>query len=301
MTMTDPLWQPSDKRIADANLTAFMQFLSMDMDEAPSTFEALLAWSVDRTEDFWSAFWRFSKVTSSKAWNHVLTDPERMPGAKWFDGARLNFAENMLRRRDDHPAIVAWTEDRQRRSLSYGELYLAVAKLAAALKADGVGVGDRVAAVMPHTVETIVAMLAATSIGAVWSSCSPDFGKQGLLDRFGQIEPKVLIAIDGYRYNGKPQNIQGEAQASFDHPNCSTLQPHRDGSVSRIRKPSRMGLKQRRSSTRTTPNNDVSAVAFEQLPFDHPGFHPLLVRHDRRAQGDRAWRGRHAPAAPEGA
>ena len=91
--MTDPLWQPSDQRIVDANLTAFMQFLAMDMDEAPSTFEALLAWSVDQTEDFWSAFWRFSKVKSSKAWDHVLTDPGKMPGAKWFDGARLNFAE----------------------------------------------------------------------------------------------------------------------------------------------------------------------------------------------------------------
>ena len=131
-----------------------------------------------------------------------------MPGAKWFVGAELNFAENLLRRRDDQLAIIAWTEDGRRRQLSYRELHLEVAKLAAALQREGVGPGDRVAAVMPHAAQTIIAMLATTALGAIWSSCSPDFGVQGVLDRFGQIEPKVLITIDGYRYNGKPIDVR---------------------------------------------------------------------------------------------
>ena len=262
--MTDPLWQPSDQRIADANLTAFMRFVPT----APADFDALRAWSVDHPEDFWAAFWRFAGIEASRPWNQVLTHGDRMPGSGWFEGARLNFAENMLRHRDDRPAIIAWTEDRKRRVMSHDELYLAVAKLAAALKADGVGVGDRVAAVMPHTIETIVAMLAATSIGAVWSSCSPDFGKQGLLDRFGQIEPKVLITIDGYRYNGKPQDISAKLQeltAELPSLERIVMVPflHEDAEPD--------GLENAVLYADYT-DNDATDVAFEQLPFDHPGF-----------------------------
>ncbi|MEM9625607.1 MAG: acetoacetate--CoA ligase [Pseudomonadota bacterium] len=262
--MTDLLWQPSDQRIATANLTAFMG----SVPSAPFDFEALRAWSVDRPEDFWAAFWRFAEIEASRPWDQVLTHGDRMPGAKWFEGARLNFAENMLRHRDDRPAIIAWTEDCQRRVMSHNELYLAVAKLAAALKADGVGVGDRVAAVMPHTIETIVAMLAATSIGAVWSSCSPDFGKQGLLDRFGQIEPKVLITIDGYRYNGKPQDISPKLQeltAELPSLERIVMVPFLNADA----KPD--GLSNAVLYADYT-DNDATDVAFEQLPFDHPGF-----------------------------
>ena len=191
-----------------------------------------------------------------------------MPGARWFEGARLNFAENLLRHRDDHPAIIAWTEDCRRQTVTYKELYLAVAKLAAALKADGIGVGDRVAAVMPHTIETIVAMLAVTSIGAIWSSCSPDFGKQGLLDRFGQIEPKVLITVDGYRYNGKPQDIFSKLQeltAELPTLERIVLVPFLNVGA----QPD--GLENAVLYADYT-DNDATDVSFEQLPFDHPGF-----------------------------
>ncbi|MEM7045073.1 MAG: acetoacetate--CoA ligase [Pseudomonadota bacterium] len=266
--MTDILWQPSEQRIADANLTAFLSFLAEEMDEAPVTFGALRGWSVDRPEAFWPAFWRFAGIEASRPWDQVLTDGGKMPGATWFEGACLNFAENLLRHRDDHPAIIAWTEDRQRRAISYGELYLAVARLAAALKSDGVGVGDRVAAVMPHTIETIVAMLATTSIGAIWSSCSPDFGKQGLVDRFGQIDAKVLITIDGYRYNGKPQDIGskiGELVAELPTLKRVVLVPFLNADT----KPD--GLGNAVLYTDYT-DNDASDVSFEQLPFDHPGF-----------------------------
>ena len=266
--MTDPLWQPSDERIDNANLTAFMRFLAQEMEGPPEDFPALRAWSVDRPEDFWAAFWRFADIQASQPWEKVLSDGDKMPGASWFEGARLNFAENMLRHRDDHPAIIAWTEDRQRRSLTYNELYVAVAKLAAAFKADGVGVGDRVAAVMPHTIETIVAMLAATSIGAVWSSCSPDFGKQGLLDRFGQIDAKVLITIDGYRYNGKPIDIRGkigELCSSLPTVGRIVMVPFLDGEA---RPDSLANAVLYADYT----DNAADRISFEQLPFDHPAF-----------------------------
>ncbi|MGH1478355.1 MAG: acetoacetate--CoA ligase [Geminicoccales bacterium] len=266
--MNEPLWQPSDERVANANLTAFMTSLHAEMDAAPTTFDDLRVWSVDQPEAFWEAFWRFAEVQASKPWKKVLTDGEKMPGASWFDGARLNFAENMLRYRDDREAIVAWTEDRHRRSVTYKELYLAVARLADALRTDGVGVGDRVAAVMPHAIETIVAMLATTSIGAIWSSCSPDFGEQGLLDRFGQIDAKVLITVDGYRYNGKELDIR---------PKLATL---RNGLTSLKRvvmvpflhADAEPGILSDAVRYQDYVENDANAVSFEQLPFDHPAF-----------------------------
>jgi len=268
MTMTEPLWQPSDERVAKANLTAFMRFLSEDMKEAPESFPELQSWSVEQPEDFWAAFWRFAGIEASRPWKKVLTHGDRMPGAKWFEGARLNFAENLLRHRDDHPAIIAWTEDRRRRVISYGELYLAVAKLAAALKADGVSVGDRVAAVMPHTIETIVAMLATTSIGAIWSSCSPDFGAQGLKDRFGQIDAKVLITIDGYRYNGKPIDIVSkltELTSELASLERVVMVPFLDPSVEPSGLPNALLYQ-------SYTENDADSVSFEPLPFDHPAF-----------------------------
>ena len=266
--MTDPLWRPSGERIDCANLTAFMHFLSDDLKDAPSSYEALQAWSTGKPEDFWAHFWRFAGLKASQPWDQILTNPEQMPGAKWFKGARLNFAENLLRYRDDHPAIVAWTEDRKRRVVSYSELNKAVAKLAAALKADGVGVGDRVAAVMPHTIETIVAMLATTSIGAIWSSCSPDFGKQGLLDRFGQIDAKVLFTVDGYLYNGKPQDIGPKIRDLTSA--LTTLErlvvvPFLDADAT-------AGDLNNAVPYADYTDNDETDVAFEQLPFDHPAF-----------------------------
>ena len=206
--MDQPLWQPSEARIERANMTAFARQVAAAHGERLRDYAELRAWSVERPELFWPALWQYAGVHASRPWHDVLVDGDRMPGASWFVGAELNFAENLLRHRDDRPAIIAWTEDRRRRELSYRELYQEVAKLAAALRREGIGPGDRVAAVMPHAAETIVAMLATTALGAIWSSCSPDFGVQGVVDRFGQIEPKVLITIDGYRYNGKPIDVR---------------------------------------------------------------------------------------------
>jgi acetoacetyl-CoA synthetase len=208
--MDQPLWQPSAERIERANMTAFARQGAAAHGERLRDYAALRASSVERPELFWPALWQYAGVRASRRWRDVLVDGERMPGASWFVGAELNFAENLLRHRDDRPAIIAWTEDGRRDELSYRELYQQVAKLAGALQREGVGPGDRVAAVMPHAAKTIVAMLATTALGAIWSSCSPDFGVQGVVDRFGQIAPKVLITIDGYRYNGKPIDVRGK-------------------------------------------------------------------------------------------
>ncbi|WP_153161027.1 acetoacetate--CoA ligase [Zoogloea sp. 1C4] len=197
-----PLWVPDTARIADANITAFTRQAEARWGRSFADYAALHGWSVDQPAEFWTSIWEYGEVKGSRG-DVVLEDGDRMPGARWFPGARLNFAENLLRQRDDSDALVFWGEDRVHNRLSHGDLYRQVAHFAAALKDMGVEPGDRVAAWMPNLPETIVVMLAATSIGAIFSSASPDFGVQGVLDRFGQIEPKVLVAVDGYYYNGK--------------------------------------------------------------------------------------------------
>jgi acetoacetyl-CoA synthetase len=205
-----PLWAPSPERIARANLTRFAR------EHAPfaADYAALHAWSVSRPEEFWPAVWRFAGVVAEERpgrapWDAVLEGGDRMAppdpvlGPRWFRGARLNFAENLLRYRDDREAIVFWNELGRQRALTFAELAAEVERLAAAFAAAGVRAGDRVAGFLPNLPETIVAMLAATRLGALWSSCSPDFGAKGVLDRFGQIRPKILVAADGYRYAGK--------------------------------------------------------------------------------------------------
>jgi acetoacetyl-CoA synthetase len=206
--MTGPLWQPSDARIAKANLTAFMARLKQERGLDFADYDALYDWSVSDIEGFWTAVWDFCGVIADEARGPVVVQADRMPGAAFFPEARLNFAENLLRRAvsdrsDAADALVFWGEDKVKRRLSFKELYDQVSRVAQALRAEGVGPGDRVAGFLPNMPETVVAMLATTSLGAVWSSCSPDFGVQGVLDRFGQIEPKVLFCPDGYYYNGK--------------------------------------------------------------------------------------------------
>ncbi len=206
--MSGPLWQPSDARIAEANLTAFMQRLKADKGLDFADYDALYDWSIDDLEGFWTAVWDFCGVIADEARGPVVVDADRMPGAAFFPEARLNFAENLLRRPqnnrgDEADALVFWGEDKVKRRVSFKALYDSVSRVAQGLAAEGVGPGDRVAGFMPNMPETVIAMLAATSLGAVWSSCSPDFGVQGVLDRFGQIEPKVLFCPDGYHYNGK--------------------------------------------------------------------------------------------------
>ena len=201
--MTSPLWTPSAERVANARITAFSAFVGERTQRQFAGFDALYHWSVEQPEAFWSAVWDFCGVVASERGEVVLEDGAKFPGARWFPGTRLNFAENLLRYRDEQVALVSLLENGTRRELSYAELYLKVAQLAAALRAEGVGVGDRVVGFMPNIAETVIAMLATTSIGAIWSSCSPDFGSNGVMDRFGQIQPKVLFSADGYFYNGK--------------------------------------------------------------------------------------------------
>ncbi|MGD8366558.1 MAG: acetoacetate--CoA ligase [Desulfobacterales bacterium] len=201
--MAERLWQPTARQIENANMTRFIRFVNERYGKSFSDYDALWSWSVESISDFWAALWDFVKIIHSKGYDQVVDDPYTMPGAAWFSGAELNFAENLLRYRDDRTALIFKSEAKEAVSITYAALYEKVAKMAGAMKAAGVVKGDRVAGFMPNMIETVVAMLAATSLGAAWSSCSPDFGIKGVLDRFGQIEPKLLFTADGYFYNGK--------------------------------------------------------------------------------------------------
>lgn len=201
--MSQPLWTPSADRIAATRMDAFRRYINQRHSLQLADYPQLHAWSVAERADFWQAIVEFFEVRFSTPAKAVLEEGSKMPDARWFPGSQLNFAEQLLRRRDDHPALVAIGEDGSREQLSYRQLAEQVAGLQRALAEIGVGPGDRVAAMMPNTWQTVVGMLATTSLGATWSSCSPDFGTQGVIDRFGQIEPKVLIAAAGYRYAGK--------------------------------------------------------------------------------------------------
>ncbi len=217
MTDTKPIWTPTPGDVARANITRFIRDAVQPLGGAATRVvdsPSLYAWSIAEPEQFWPAVWRFGDVIADERngaapWDDVLVGGDRMAppdptlGPRWFAGARLNFAENLLRRRDDEDALVSWNEQGVKRRMSFAELADDVARFAEFLRQCGVVTGDRVAGFMPNVPEAVVAMLATASIGAVWSSCSPDFGLRGVLDRFGQIAPKVLITADGYRYGGK--------------------------------------------------------------------------------------------------
>ncbi|HEX6091861.1 MAG TPA: acetoacetate--CoA ligase, partial [Dongiaceae bacterium] len=197
-----PLWQPGSERIAAANLTRFMAEAKARWNVDARTYADLYAWSVSAPEQFWRSVWDFAGVIGDSGAT-VLADGDKMPGARYYPESKLNYAENLLRRRDDHDAMVFHGEDKVRRRMSWRELYDAVSRLAQALKAAGIKPGDRIAGFVPNMPETVVATLATAAIGATWSSCSPDFGARGVIDRFGQIGPRILFTADGYNYNGK--------------------------------------------------------------------------------------------------
>jgi len=201
--MSEPLWSPSQERLAAARLTAFIAQVNAAHGLQIEDYSDLYRWSVDEIGDFWKAVWDFGEVIAETRGDVALVDGDKMPGARFFPDARLSYAENLLRRGGDGDALVFQGEDAVRRRVSHDELRDQVARLAAALRAMGVQSGDRVAAFIPNVPEAIIGLLAASSIGATWSSCSPDFGVQGVVDRFGQIEPKVLLCGDGYRFKGK--------------------------------------------------------------------------------------------------
>ena len=208
-----PLWHPSEARIADANISHFMDLVNRRHGVSLASYDALYEWSITARADFWETLWDFTGVIGDKGAAPYLQDGDKMPGARFFPNAKINFAENLLRRTDEADSMVFWSEDKIKRRLSHAEVYAQVSRLAQAMAAAGVGPGDRVAAFMPNMPETVIAMLATASLGAVWSSCSPDFGVQGVLDRFGQIEPKILIAVEGYHYNGKAIDVLDKVAA----------------------------------------------------------------------------------------
>ena len=265
--MSQPLWNPSPAKIAQANLTRFMDFAGKRLGRSFGSYKEVYEWSVTDIADFWETFWRFAEIKSSQNYEQVLDDPGKMPGAQWFKGAFLNFAENLLRRRDEGKALVFKGEGQEIRRITYKELYDLTARLAASLRKLGVQKGDRVAGFMPNMIEAVVAMLATTSIGAVWSSCSPDFGIKGVLDRFGQIKPKVLFTADGYFYNGKAfDSLERVKGLLSDLPSIQNLVvvPY----VNKV--PGLSGL-----AGAVLWDDFLSAekgleIDFEQVPFDHP-------------------------------
>jgi acetoacetyl-CoA synthetase len=211
--MKEPLWTPSPSRRAQATISQFAEWLGTRNTTSLADYADLHRYSVTAPAQFWSSLWDFSQVIGDKGEPPHLADADQMPGARFFPNAQLNFAENLLADAGADPAIVFWGEDQVKRRLSRGELRAEVARAQAALGQGGVSVLDRVAAILPNMPEAVVGVLATAALGAVWSSCSPDFGVEGVLDRFGQIEPKVLIACDGYHYNGKSIDVSDKLAA----------------------------------------------------------------------------------------
>ena len=261
------LWKPSAERIKKANMTRFIDFVNKKYSLKISSYFQLYNWSIENIPDFWAAMWEFGKVICSRGYEKVVDDLNKFPGAKWFTGAKLNFAENLLRHRDNHTAFIFKSENQKTAKITYSELYNQVARLAKSLREIGVAPGDRVVAYMPNLIETATAMLAATSIGAVWASCGAELGVSAALDRLGQIEPKVLFTADGYWYKGKTFNILANVEriakeipslkkvvvASFteDKPDISNIphSVHYDAFLSKEKHPQ---------------------IRFEQLPSEHP-------------------------------
>jgi acetoacetyl-CoA synthetase len=269
MTQSAPtvLWRPSRERIARSNITRFIHLVNQRWNAGVRDSQQLYEWSVREPEQFWTAIWDFCGIVAETRGERVLVDGHKMPGAKWFPDARLNFAENLLRRRDDNTAMVFWGEDKVRRRMSYAEVYDAVSRTMQALSATGVKEGDRVAAFMPNMPETIIFMLAVTSLGAIWSSCSPDFGAQGVLDRFGQIAPKVLFAVEGYHYNGKTHDtLPRIAEIARNLP---TLALTVIVSYTRA-KPDLSGIRNAVHLADFVGPYRGRKITFRGLPFDHP-------------------------------
>ena len=260
------LWAPSQAAIESAQVTQFARWCVHRYGLGFNTYPGFHRWSCDDNDQFWSGLWDWAGVRGRKG-DRILVDGHRMPGAKWFPEARLNFAENMLRRRDATDALVFWDETGFRRRMSYADLHAQVSRAAQAMRAAGLKPGDRVAAFIPNMPETCVLALAAISVGAVWSSCSPDFGTDGVLDRFGQTEPKLLFCADGYLYNGKAHDSIARVKDIVAQLPCvkqvvvvSNLDAAPD--VSSIRNA-------RRFADWIAPYK-AGEIEFELLPFDHP-------------------------------
>src|SRR5579863_6554028 len=292
------LWRPSRERIANANLTRFMRCVSARTGTPLADYDATYAWSLSSPAQFWGELARFADLRADLGDGPVIEHPTQMPGARFFPGARLNFAENLLKFADEHPALIFRNERGARRALSGRELAHEVARVAAGLTAAGVVAGERVAGYLPNVPEATIAMLATASIGAVWSSCSPDFGVPGVLDRFGQIQPKVLFTADGYFYAGKTLDSlapMAEVLEKLSHIERVVVIPYVTArpELARLGRAAREPLGRVRHARR--------AAALRASALQPSALHPLLLRHHRGPEVHRARCRRHAAATSEGA
>ena len=265
--MAELLWQPSEQHIKQTHMYRFMQLINEHFNCSLNRYEELYQWSVDHIPEFWAVMWNFTQIKFSEPYTEVVNDLGKMPGAKWFSGARLNFAENLLRFRDSRTALTFKGESAEPVKMTYAELYDEVARLALSLRQMGVKAGDRVVGFMPNIPQAIIAMLAAASIGATWSSCSPDFGIKGVLDRFGQIQPKVLFTADGYLFKGKKiDSMDRISQIIKKIPSVKTVvvTPYTDPNPDIGQIPNAVLFDEFKSG------QSGLEIEFEQLPFDHP-------------------------------
>ncbi len=261
--MKKVLWRPdSKKKTKMAELTGI---INHNHGQKVNSYEQLHDWSVNHIPDFWEEVWNYCDIVHSEPYTEVVDNIKTMPGAKWFSGAKLNFAENLLRFRDDRVAIKFKSEDKSVRELTYLELFREVEKISHYLRELGVQKGDRIVGFLPNVPEAVVAMLATSSIGAVWSSCSPDFGIKGVLDRFSQIEPKVIFSADGYQYNGKYHDslkkLNGILKELPTVQKVILINDH---------KMIDMNFKTEFISYKEILECTPNPLQFEQLPFDHP-------------------------------
>ena len=259
------MWQPTEEQINNSQMMDYMQLVNQKFGLSLKKYSQLYDWSIEKAEDFWGSFWEYSQIIHHSPYSQVVDDLGKMPGAKWFDGATLNFAENLLRYRDDKIAILFQGEDGTQSSLTYRELHDQVSRLARSMREMGIVKNDRVAGFMPNIPETIITMLATASIGAIWSSCSPDFGIKGVLDRFQQIEPKLIFAADGYLYNGKTIDCLSKLKNILTYlPSIkkTIIVPFTGDSNTNVIKNSMLW--------NDFLHKDSGDIIFEQLPFDHP-------------------------------
>ena len=265
MAAEAPLWIPSSERVQRSRMTAFMRHVAQQWQVEVSPYEALYRFSISRPEDFWQSVWDFCGIIGERG-DRVAVDMDRMPGAQFFPDARLNFTENLLRQSGPGAALVFDGEGQRRRTVSHDELRDEVGRFAGALRAAGIQPGDRIGAYLPNMPEAIIAALGAAAVGAVWSSCSPDFGVQGVLDRFGQIEPRILVTCDGYFYGGKTHDVRAKIAAVVEQlPTVErvVLVPYVDNT------PSVAGIRDAVLwADFTAPQ--AAPLTFERLPFNHP-------------------------------
>ena len=266
--MNKPLWEPGPDTLKKSNLARFMAHICASTGSDVPDYDALYRLSIDQPDVFWDSIWDFCGVVGDKGSGPVLADGDAMPGAKFFPDAKLNFAENLVKNEGEGPALIFWGEDKVRRSLSWNELAAQLSCLQQYFASLGVGPGDRVAAMMPNMPETVVAMLATASLGAIWSSCSPDFGEQGVLDRFGQIEPKLFISCDGYYYNGKEIQVADKLSAvlgALPSLKRTIIVPYL-GKAERVAGVLGNAVTWDGAITAHPPHE----LQFERLPFNHP-------------------------------